>query len=65
MGTDAFLLIWFWLYAGCLYCTTMIGLHLFDEQPWWKKTLFWPYFVVVYYIQYLKLRKHESEATEE
>ena len=48
------LLVWFWLYAGCLFCTSMMGLHLFENQPWWKKTLFWPYFVIVYYIQYLK-----------
>ena len=60
MGTDVFLLIWFWLYAGCLFCTTMMGLHLFDEQPWWKKTLFWPYFVVVYYVRYLKIKKMEK-----
>lgn len=48
------LLIWFWLMAGVLFCSTTLALHLFENTDWYLKVLFWPYYLVVYYIHYIK-----------
>ena len=50
-----FLLIWFWLMAGILFSSTTIVMHLFEYERWWLKVIFWPYYLVVYYIHYLKV----------
>ena len=53
--TGIALLIWFWLMAGVLFCSTTITMHLFENTKWWLKTLFWPYYLVVYAIHYIKV----------
>ena len=51
-----FLLLWFWLMAGVLFANTMMVFQLFETAPYWQKTLFWPYFLVKYFIQYIKTK---------
>lgn len=48
------LLIWFWLMAGVLFCSTTLTLHLFENADWYLKVLCWPYYLAVYYIHYIK-----------
>ena len=49
-----FLLIWFWLMTGITYCCTAMEFNLFNGEKWYKKVLFWPYYLVVYYVHYIK-----------
>ena len=51
----AFLLIWFWLMMGCVFNTTSWLYYLYEGEKWYKKMLFWPYYLVVYYIHYIKV----------
>ena len=55
-----FLLIWFWLYAGCLFTNTMSAMQLFEYASAWKKTLFWPYYAVELIIQYFTNKEEDD-----
>ena len=48
------LLIWFWLMAGILFCSSTIVFHLFEGEKWWLKMLCWPYYLGVYSVHYIK-----------
>lgn len=52
------LLIWFWLMGGILFCSATIFYRLFEHEKWYLKVLCWPYYLVRYYIQYLRRNNH-------
>lgn len=58
---EILLLIWFWLYAGCWFCNTVTDSGLFLNNAWWKKIVFWPYYLCVYYLRYLIIKKNEKK----
>ena len=49
-----FLLICFWLMAGVMFGSATILYHLFEYEKRWLKVLCWPYYLVIYYIHYIK-----------
>lgn len=49
-----FLLIWFWLMSGIMFCSATIAFHLLEYEKWYLKVLFWPYYLAVYAIHYIK-----------
>lgn len=56
-----FLLLWFWLMAGVLFANVVMFNKLFQTSSYWQKTIFWPYFLVKYFILYIKIKQEDEE----
>ena len=56
-----FLFIWFWLMIGCTTFISTILASLYEKDVWYKKVLFWPYYILDYMIKTIKIKRNETK----